>query len=266
MTGRGSLPLTVSTRPPAKRQGGFTLGGYSPTYTETPNSTTKEIEKAIKGLDQTYGIGLAIKEDGEVIGTIWDSPAFKAGFANGMKIIAVNGTEMFGDAFKATALTQAKADKKPIQLIVPPRQSIRVIGLDYSLGLRLSRLTKQEGASSLDKLLEAKTTSPSQQQPEQSQTVNAYRSNPGGLNPPHSLNVIIEVPTGGEPVKYEFDKASGALFVDRILHTPMRYPANYGFVRTHFRPMAIRSMRWSLRARRSCRAAWCAPPDRGAEP
>ena len=51
-----------------------------------------------------------------------------------------------------------------------------------------------------------------------------------GENPPESLNVIIEVPTGGEPVKYEFDKDSGALFVDRILHTPMRYPANYGFI------------------------------------
>jgi inorganic pyrophosphatase len=51
-----------------------------------------------------------------------------------------------------------------------------------------------------------------------------------GKNPPENLNVIIEVPTGGEPVKYEFDKESGALFVDRILHTPMRYPANYGFV------------------------------------
>ena len=53
---------------------------------------------------------------------------------------------------------------------------------------------------------------------------------PCGEEPPHNLNVIIEVPVGGEPVKYEFDKASGALFVDRILHTPMRYPANYGFV------------------------------------
>jgi len=51
-----------------------------------------------------------------------------------------------------------------------------------------------------------------------------------GDNVPESLNVIIEVPTGGEPVKYEFDKPSGALFVDRILHTPMRYPANYGFI------------------------------------
>jgi inorganic pyrophosphatase len=53
---------------------------------------------------------------------------------------------------------------------------------------------------------------------------------PVGDDPPNNLNVVIEVPVGGEPVKYEFDKASGALFVDRILHTPMRYPANYGFV------------------------------------
>src|SRR5256885_16538573 len=53
---------------------------------------------------------------------------------------------------------------------------------------------------------------------------------PVGDDPPNTVNVIIEVPVGGEPVKYEFDKVSGALFVDRILHTPMRYPANYGFV------------------------------------
>jgi len=53
---------------------------------------------------------------------------------------------------------------------------------------------------------------------------------PVGDDPPNSLNVIIEVPVGGEPVKYEFDKKSGALFVDRILHTPMRYPCNYGFI------------------------------------
>src|SRR5215203_5188355 len=53
---------------------------------------------------------------------------------------------------------------------------------------------------------------------------------PAGSNAPHDVNVLIEVPIGGEPVKYEFDKASGAIFVDRILHTPMRYPCNYGFI------------------------------------
>ena len=51
-----------------------------------------------------------------------------------------------------------------------------------------------------------------------------------GENPPRDVNIIIEVPSGTEPVKYEMDKASGALFVDRIVHTAMRYPANYGFI------------------------------------
>src|SRR6187551_2704248 len=51
-----------------------------------------------------------------------------------------------------------------------------------------------------------------------------------GNNPPDDVNVIIEVPIGGEPIKYEMDKASGALFVDRFLYTAMRYPGNYGFI------------------------------------
>jgi len=53
---------------------------------------------------------------------------------------------------------------------------------------------------------------------------------PIGANPPHDVNVIIEVSIGGEPIKYEMDKASGALVVDRFLYTPMRYPGNYGFI------------------------------------
>ncbi len=53
---------------------------------------------------------------------------------------------------------------------------------------------------------------------------------PVGRNPPWELNVIIEVPLGGEPVKYEMDKDSGAMFVDRFLHTAMTYPCNYGFI------------------------------------
>jgi inorganic pyrophosphatase len=51
-----------------------------------------------------------------------------------------------------------------------------------------------------------------------------------GNSPPDDINVIIEVPVGGEPIKYELDKSSGTLFVDRFLYTPMRYPGNYGFV------------------------------------
>ncbi|MGA2637708.1 inorganic diphosphatase [Methylocella sp.] len=51
-----------------------------------------------------------------------------------------------------------------------------------------------------------------------------------GKNPPFEVNVVIEVPIGGEPIKYELDKAAGALFVDRFLYTSMRYPGNYGFI------------------------------------
>ena len=53
---------------------------------------------------------------------------------------------------------------------------------------------------------------------------------PIGKEPPWDINVIIEVPFGREPVKYEMDKKSGALYVDRVMHTSMRYPCNYGFI------------------------------------
>ena len=51
-----------------------------------------------------------------------------------------------------------------------------------------------------------------------------------GKNPPEDINVVIEVSAGSSPVKYEFDKDSGAIFVDRFLSTAMFYPANYGFI------------------------------------
>jgi inorganic pyrophosphatase len=51
-----------------------------------------------------------------------------------------------------------------------------------------------------------------------------------GDNPPEDVNVLIEVPLGGQPIKYELDKAAGTLVVDRFLYTPMAYPGNYGFV------------------------------------
>jgi inorganic pyrophosphatase len=57
-----------------------------------------------------------------------------------------------------------------------------------------------------------------------------YSHLPVGANPPFEVNVIIENPMGGDPVKYELDKDTGIMFVDRFLHTPMRYPGNYGFI------------------------------------
>ena len=57
-----------------------------------------------------------------------------------------------------------------------------------------------------------------------------YKKLPIGKNVPDEVNVVIEIPLGGEPVKYEFNKEVGAIFVDRFLHTAMYYPGNYGFI------------------------------------
>lgn len=51
-----------------------------------------------------------------------------------------------------------------------------------------------------------------------------------GKNVPEEINVIIEIPMNSDPVKYEFDKESGAIFVDRFIPVSMLYPCNYGFV------------------------------------
>lgn len=56
------------------------------------------------------------------------------------------------------------------------------------------------------------------------------RKIPVGKKPPEDINVVIEVPQHGDPIKYELDKESGAIFVDRFMHTAMHYPCNYGFV------------------------------------
>jgi inorganic pyrophosphatase len=53
---------------------------------------------------------------------------------------------------------------------------------------------------------------------------------PAGKAPPFDINVFVEIPQGGLPVKYELDKATGVLFVNRFLHTTMFYPGNYGFI------------------------------------
>ncbi len=51
-----------------------------------------------------------------------------------------------------------------------------------------------------------------------------------GRDVPNDINVIIEIPFNGDPVKYEVDKATGAMFVDRFMNTAMHYPCNYGYV------------------------------------
>ena len=132
-------------------KGGFTLGGYKLSYSDTPNAYTKSAEG--KNVDQSFGIGLIVKPDGEISNVVWDSPAFKAGLVIGAKIVAINGDEYSGDVFKA-ALKAAK----PMQIILRQDKYYRTLTLAYSGGLRYPRLEKTgEGEGSLDRLLKPKT-------------------------------------------------------------------------------------------------------------
>jgi predicted metalloprotease with PDZ domain len=136
---------------------GLTLGGYRLVYGDTPGTTTKSVETTAKVTDQSFGVGMIVKNDGEISSVIWDSPAFKAGLTVGAKIIAVNGTEFSQDIFKS-ALKDSKDPKKPVEIILKRDKSFRNIRLDYSGGLRYPRLEKiGEGDGSLDRLLKPKT-------------------------------------------------------------------------------------------------------------
>lgn len=136
---------------------GFTMGGYTLVYADTPMSYTKGVETTQKLVDQGFGVGLIVKNDGEITSVIWDSPAFKAGLTVGGKIVAVNGTEFSADVFR-NALKEAKDPKKPMQIILKRDKSYSNVSLAYSGGLRYPRLEKTgEGDGSLDQLLKPRT-------------------------------------------------------------------------------------------------------------
>jgi len=138
-------------------KGGFFMGGYKLVYTDEPNSFTKAAETAGKYVDQGSGVGLIVKNDGDISSVIWDSAAFKAGLMVGAKIVAVNGNEFSPEAWKA-AITQAKDGKTPIQIILKQDKYYRTLSLAYSGGLRYPRLEKTgEGEGSLDRLLKPRT-------------------------------------------------------------------------------------------------------------
>ena len=134
-------------------KGGFTMGGYKLVYGDTPNAFTKAAEGASKTVDQSFGVGLIVKSDGEISNVVWDSAAFKAGLVTGAKIVAINGDEYSGEVFK-TALKAAQ----PMQIIVKQDKYYRTLTLAYSGGLRYPRLEKSgEGDGSLDRLLKPRT-------------------------------------------------------------------------------------------------------------
>ena len=145
----GFLAARIDRTSPQVTKAGLELGGYRLVYGDTPSSVTKARETDRKLIDQSYGIGLIVKEDGAVDAVNWDSPAFRAGMTSGDRIFAVNGIE-----YSKARFLEAVGAKTPLQLLVKQGRRFTTIALDYSGGIRYPRLQKTgEGETSLDRLL-----------------------------------------------------------------------------------------------------------------
>ena len=152
----GFLRARLDGHGPGAPLDGLARGGYRLVYTDTPSDFQKQFEALRKSDDYSYSLGLAAGEDGTLKSVLWDGPAFKAGLTVGAKLVAVNGTAYASDRLKA-AITAAKTQPGPIELLVRSGDHYRTVRIDYHGGLRFPHLEKTgTGAGSLDAILAAR--------------------------------------------------------------------------------------------------------------
>jgi len=135
---------------------GFAASGYKLVYTDKQTPFLKDGERTGKYLNLSYSLGLSAKADGAVTDVIWDGPAFNAGFAVGMKILAING-KIWSDEAAKDAITDAKATQSPLHLIVKSGDHVRDVTVNYTGGLRYPHFEKTGAEGPLDVLLRPKT-------------------------------------------------------------------------------------------------------------
>jgi predicted metalloprotease with PDZ domain len=130
---------------------GLARGGWQLAYTGTQSSYLKARDQSTKTLNLIPSIGLLIDNDkssGTLIDVLWDGPAFQAGLAPGMKLIAVNG-ESYSPEILKDALQSAQGGSDPINLLVQSDTSFLTVKVNYHDGARYARLERSEGAPDL---------------------------------------------------------------------------------------------------------------------
>jgi predicted metalloprotease with PDZ domain len=124
---------------------GIAASGWKLVYSDTPSDAAKALEARRKGgVDLTYSLGFSASSQGEMRDVRWDSPAFKAGLAPGMTVVAVNDHEFDADALK-DAVTAAKDGKQPIRLLVKSFDQYKTLSIDYHDGLKYPKLERVKG-------------------------------------------------------------------------------------------------------------------------
>ncbi|WKE65323.1 peptidase M61 [Gallaecimonas kandeliae] len=118
--------------------------GWKLVYDDKPSEATKAVEGRYKGTDFVYSLGFMAGKDGTLGDVLWDSPAFNAGLSPSMTILAVNGEQFDGDVLK-DAVTKAKTDKAPIELLVKDFNQYKTVTIDYHGGLKYPHLVRIKG-------------------------------------------------------------------------------------------------------------------------
>ena len=127
--GQGGAPLD-----------GLGRGGWKLVYTDKPSDFTKGSEELRKVKDHSYSLGIVVGKDGELADVVWDSPAFNAGVAKGMTLVAVNGR-----AYKPEYLRDAIVAGRngaPIELLLKNYDQYRSVKIDYRGGLQYPHLER----------------------------------------------------------------------------------------------------------------------------
>lgn len=132
---------------------GVMRSGYKLVYTSTPSKMWKAGASLRHGMNAMYTIGLLANSKGEIGDVLWNGPAYQAGLAPGMQIIAVNGASYTGDGLD-TAIRQAKGTSTPIQLLVKNVDQYKTYDVDYHDGLRYPHLERVVGTKDyLDQII-----------------------------------------------------------------------------------------------------------------
>ena len=124
---------------------GLARGGYRLVYTETPSPYQKTLYGELGRNHLMYSLGLTTVAENRISTVMWDSPAFAAGLAAGMQIIAVNGEAASAERL-TDAITASKGNDTPVELIVKDGERYRTVSIPYHEGLKYPHLERIEGA------------------------------------------------------------------------------------------------------------------------
>jgi predicted metalloprotease with PDZ domain len=123
---------------------GITRGGWKLVFTETASDYVKSLEDQRKAIDFTYSLGFAVSAlTGQLTEVRWGGPAYEVGLTMGTALIAVNGREYRSERLK-TAITLAKLNKQPIELLVKNLDRYKTVRISYFEGLKYPQLQRVE--------------------------------------------------------------------------------------------------------------------------